>query len=276
MQSRQHLEEMEYETDLFMSYFKSGLFYLEGGIESGFRKVDDDVHEPRLLHIKGKRYPRVFSVPVTAESLNEGDCFVLDLGLELYCWFGADCNMFEKAKAGEIAQAIKQDDRKMKASLSFVREEPEANQVKFWEALGGKPATIKPAMPDDAPSGTEEERLQYKLFSVSDASGEVKTTEVTARPLKRDMMDDSDSYILELYDTVYIWQGKDSSANEKYAGMKIAKDFVKNNNKPKGTKISRVGQFCEDATFKSFFEGFYPQPAADFREGPNHGKGNAN
>lgn len=107
MQSRQHLEEMEYETDLFMSYFKAGLFYLEGGVESGFRKVEADVFEPRLLHVKGKRYPRVFSVPVTAESLNEGDCFVLDLGLELYCWFGNDCNMHEKAKAGEIAQAIK-------------------------------------------------------------------------------------------------------------------------------------------------------------------------
>lgn len=164
----------------------------------------------------------------------------------------------------------------MKASLSFVREEQEANQAKFWEALGGKPATIKPAMADDAPSGTEEERLMYKLFHVSDATGDIKTTEVTARPLKRDMMDDSDSYILELYDTVYIWQGNESSAKEKYAGMKIAKDFVKNNNKPKGTKITRVSQQCEDATFKSFFEGFYPQPAADFREGVFKGQGNAN
>ena len=89
------------------------------------------------------------------------------------------------------------------------------------------------------------------------------------------MLNDSDSYILELYDTVYIWQGKDSSAKEKYAGMKIAKDFVKNNNKPKGTKISRVPQGTEDSTFKSFFESFYPNVERDYRDPSVIGKSSA-
>ena len=50
--------------------------------------------------------------------------------------------------------------------------------------------------------------------------------------------------------------------------MKIAKDFVKNNNKPKGTRISRMAQGTEDSTFKSFFDGFYPHLKEDFGEGP--------
>jgi len=62
----------------------------------------------------------VFSVPVSASSLNDGDCFVLDLGLQLYTWFGSHANMHEIAKAGDIAQAIKQNDRKMKAKLDFI------------------------------------------------------------------------------------------------------------------------------------------------------------
>ena len=165
------------ETDLFMSYFKAGLFYLEGGVDSGFRHVEPEVYEPRLLQCKGKRYPRVFTVPLSGESLNEGDCFVLDLGLQLYCWFGAEANMFEKAKAGEIAQAIKQNDRKMKAKLDFVQEMDD--QSAFWEALGGRPAQIKPAVPDEPPAGTEDERLQYKLWHISDDSGSIVTSEVT-------------------------------------------------------------------------------------------------
>ena len=36
--------------------------------------------------------------------------------------------MFEKAKAGEIAQAIKQNDRKMAARLDFVQELDDAGQ----------------------------------------------------------------------------------------------------------------------------------------------------
>ena len=267
MGSRHHLEEQEMETDLFMSYFKAGLFYLEGGVESGFRHVEPEVYEPRLLHVKGKRYPRVFSVPVSASSLNDGDCFVLDLGLQLYCWFGSQANMFEKAKAGEIAQAIKQNDRKMKAKLDFVQDATPENQAAFWEALGGQPASIAPAQPDEPPAGTEDERMQYKLWHVSDDSGQMVTAEVTERPLTRAHLNDSDSYILELYDTVYIWQGKDSSAKEKYAGMKIAKDFVKNNNKPAGTRVSRIPQGTEDSTFKSFFDGFYPHVKEDFGQG---------
>lgn len=46
--------------------------------------------------------------------------------------------------------------------------------------------------------------------------------------------------------------------------MKIAKDFVKKNNKPAGTKISRIPQGTEDATFKSFFDGFYQPLKEDF------------
>ena len=64
---------------MFLSYFKGGLFYLEGGIESGFKKVSALEHEPRLMLVKGGRNPRVFPRKITAESLNEGDCFILDL-----------------------------------------------------------------------------------------------------------------------------------------------------------------------------------------------------
>jgi len=46
--------------------------------------------------------------------------------------------------------------------------------------------------------------------------------------------------------------------------MKIAKDFVKKNGKPAGTKISRIPQGTEDSTFKSFFENFTPPLKQDY------------
>lgn len=36
--------------------------YLEGGIESGFKKVQRGVYEKRLFHVKGKRNVRVSQV----------------------------------------------------------------------------------------------------------------------------------------------------------------------------------------------------------------------
>jgi hypothetical protein len=58
MQSRHHLELQNEETDLFMSYWNV-CKYLPGGTESGFKHVEPKFVEPRLLLIKGKKYPRV-------------------------------------------------------------------------------------------------------------------------------------------------------------------------------------------------------------------------
>lgn len=87
---------------------------------------------------------------------------------------------------------------------------------------------------------------------------------MTERPLRKSNLNDNDTYLLELYDQVYVWQGKGSSLAEKQSGMKIAKEFIANKGKPKNTKIHRIPQGVEDATFKAFFEGFYPPIREDF------------
>jgi len=249
---------------MFLSYFKGGLFYLEGGIESGFKKVSALEHEPRLMLVKGGRNPRVFPRKITAESLNEGDCFILDLKDQIFVWHGKEANMFEKNKCMDTAQAIKDNDYKGKPKIHYPQTEGGEIEDKFWSALGGKPASIAPAIPDDGPQASEDEMMRYALYHISDETGEMKCEEITERPLKRSHLNDNDSYILELYDQVYVWQGKGASGKEKQAGMKIAKDFIKNNNKPKHTRVCRTPQFAEDATFKSYFEDFYPFIQEDF------------
>lgn len=110
---------MHEESDLFLSHFKAGIHYLHGGVESGFKHVVPEVHEPRLLLVKGKKYPRVFPVPVLASSLNQGDSFVLDLGTDIYIWNGEEANKFEKVSALNFAINVKNHERKMKAVLHY-------------------------------------------------------------------------------------------------------------------------------------------------------------
>lgn len=112
MQSSHHLEEQMYEGEQFLSYFrKTGVEYMPGGIESGFRQVQEKVFEPRLLQCKGERYPRVFSVEIKADSINEGDVFILDMNEKIFFWPGKDCNVNEKMKGLEVCTNMRKSER---------------------------------------------------------------------------------------------------------------------------------------------------------------------
>ena len=100
----QYREVQGSESSLFLSYFKGsgGIEYLPGGVESGFRKVERDVYETRLLHLKGRRTVRVTPVPVATASLCKGDVFILDCGLKICLFNGPISNNYERAKGVEV------------------------------------------------------------------------------------------------------------------------------------------------------------------------------
>ena len=194
--SRHHLELMMEESQLFLSHFKSGIYYLQGGVDSGFKHVEPKSYEKKLYIVKGKRYPRVWSVDISGESLNEGDVFILDLGMKLFFWPGQQCNVNEKVKGMEVLFNLKNTERGGLPSHYYPREDPQAEQ-EFWAELGGKPETIKSAVPDDD-EGTGELLLTYSFYKVSNASGKLELTEISERPLKKDHLDTNDSFLLEL------------------------------------------------------------------------------
>ncbi|MEJ1286453.1 hypothetical protein NN561_017461 [Cricetulus griseus] len=70
-----------YESTDFVGYFKGGLKYKAGGVASGLNHVlTNDLTAQRLLHVKGRRVVRATEVPLSWESFNKGDCFIIDLG----------------------------------------------------------------------------------------------------------------------------------------------------------------------------------------------------
>lgn len=181
---------------MFLSFFKTGIFYLEGGVESGFKHVEPKTYEKRLFIVKGKRYPRVWTMPLEANSLNEGDVFILDLGMKLFFWPGQNCNVNEKIKGMEILFNIKNAERGGHPIHYYPREDQKADE-EFWAELGGKPEKINPALPDE---GIQEGSgdLTYNLFKVSNATGKLELTEITERPLRKDHLDTNDTFLLEL------------------------------------------------------------------------------
>ena len=94
--------------------------YLAGGVESGFKKVEKDKYEPRLLHVKGRRNIRVQQTRLAWNSMNSGDVFILDLGLTLYVWNGKESGRLEKIKGLDVARRIRDEERGGRATVEVI------------------------------------------------------------------------------------------------------------------------------------------------------------
>ena len=144
---------------------------MDGGVDSGFRAVEPEKYKSRLLHLKGKKKVRVTQVEMSHQSLNSGDVFILDAGLDIYQWNGSKAGPQEKMKGAQLSRAI-DDERAGKPQVHVIEEgDKDSDAKKFWEILGGE-GPVKTAEEGGCDEEAEKKGGQIrKLFRLSDASG---------------------------------------------------------------------------------------------------------
>uniref|UniRef100_A0A667Y740 Macrophage-capping protein n=2 Tax=Myripristis murdjan TaxID=586833 RepID=A0A667Y740_9TELE len=249
----QFRETQNNESLTFVGYFKSGIKYQKGGVASGFQHVvTNDMNVKRLLHIKGRRAIRATEVAMSWASFNQGDCFIVDLGKDIYQWCGSECNRFERLKASQVAIDIRDNERNGRAKLQMVEEgaEPPA----LTEALGPK-TSIAPATPDDDKVDTSN-RKKGALYMISDASGSMKSSVVAqSSPFKQAMLSPEECYILDngVDRNIFVWKGPKANMTERKAAMAAAQQFIKEKGYSDKTQIQVLPAGGETTLFKQFF-----------------------
>uniref|UniRef100_A0A8C5EA98 Gelsolin n=1 Tax=Gouania willdenowi TaxID=441366 RepID=A0A8C5EA98_GOUWI len=247
----QYREVQGHESKTFLGYFKSGIKYMKGGVASGFRHVvTNEVVMLRMLQVKGRRVVRATEVAVTWDSFNQGDCFILDLGNEIYQWCGSQSNRFEKLKATQVAKGIRDNERSGRARVYVCDEGME--REKMLEVLGAKP-DLPPGASDDIKADASN-RKRAKLYKV------------------RGWMDDGWMMALWTLGTVSSWTtaptgrsssgkvrftpwcGKDANMDERKESMKAADQFIKKMGYPKHTQVQILPEMGETPLFKQFFK----------------------
>jgi hypothetical protein len=233
----QHREIEGNESDDFVNCFPKGITYLEGGVDSGFRKVDenDKDHITRLyrVHKKPGHHPaRCFEVPLNCSSLNDGDAFLLDAGDKIFTWFGSTVSAFERNKSATVAHNLHQNRLGHCELILGVEDDNE----EFWNALGGK-GDIKPAS-DDA----DEPHEESKMYSVSNDTGEVTVKLVD---LSRDALETNKVCLVDAGKNVYIWVGKESNKDEQQFAMMAVQRFLKALERDLTTSVTRVNEGSE-------------------------------
>ena len=199
-------------------------------LEAANKKSDDDSCDvvprpvvvpkdlPRLLHVKGRRRPFCMQVERTWQSLNSGDCFVLDegkFGKCVYQWNGKDANRMEKGKAMDIAKNIREKERfNSRVVLVEQGSEPEG----FWAALGGRPPAGQQVAGKEQGGDDDEAERAYgnyvTLYKVVHTGQAARNTDVelecvvaggSGKRLVKSMLVPGCCFILDCVSEVYAW-----------------------------------------------------------------------
>eukprot|EP00457_Paulinella_chromatophora_P007581 gb/GEZN01007604.1/.p1 GENE.gb/GEZN01007604.1/~~gb/GEZN01007604.1/.p1 ORF type:complete len:371 (-),score=80.83 gb/GEZN01007604.1/:331-1443(-) len=231
------------ESDEFLSLFKGKITVCDGGVDSGFNQVKPEEYKPRLFHIKGKKKVKVVQVPLSKDSLNQGDSFLLDMGMEIIQWNGPMAGVNEKRKGGEMIQSLKAD--RNGRPVGKVLDGLEKDDV-FWKTLGTEP----PTKDQDIAEATSDDikfEVHKKMMEVSDKTGSLKMTEV---PFGKASLKPDEVFLVDLGTVVYAWIGKKASNEERSNGIKFANDYLVTNKMPFSTPIVRVMDGNEPVSFK--------------------------
>ncbi|KAL6062905.1 gelsolin-like protein 1 isoform X2 [Balamuthia mandrillaris] len=250
----QHREVQGHESELFLSYFPNGVRLLEGGVESGFRHVEPTEYKPRLLHVKGTiNNVRVSQVPLTRDSLNSGDVFVLDAGLKIYQFNGSKAGGGEKVHAARLSRAL-DDERGGKPQVIVIEEGSGGSDAdEFWQLLGGK-GPIKSAEEGGSDRDHGATSAAKRLLRLSDASGSLEFSEVASGQIPKSALKSEDVFVFDVGQEVFVWVGRGASTAERRNGLGYATSYLEKYNRPVWLPLTLIYEGGENEVFNSSFD----------------------
>lgn len=238
-----------FEDKLFLKLFPN-ISLLDGGHASGFKKGQKHF-EKALIRVKGKRKVYASQVPLSVDSLNNGDCFVFDCGRKIFVWNGKECNAKERLNAIKYGRELR-DEERAGLAVVIVIETPEEEEEFFLELTGNK--RIVPITKEGESDEAHDEILSLNLYRIQeDSSGNITMKETGSKPLKRDDLDPDDAFILETGQGIYVWEGKKSTRNEKNQAFKDAQGFLSARQLNPNTPIKIIREDLEPTEFKQYF-----------------------
>ncbi|XP_013925704.1 PREDICTED: gelsolin-like [Thamnophis sirtalis] len=187
---------------------------------------------------------RAVEISPAAKELNSNDAFLLKTPTTSYIWVGQGASNTEKSGAQELLKILGGQ-----ATQVAEGREPES----FWEALGGQAAyRTSPRLKDK-----KMDAHPPRLFACSNKSGRFTIEEVPGELTQDDLATD-DVMLLDTWDQVFVWVGKDAQEEEKTEAQTSARRYIETDpaNRDRRTPITLIRQGFEPPTFTGWFLGW--------------------
>lgn len=160
-------------------------------------------------------------VRVPLDHLNEfgtGDVYLIDTGPTIYSWIGKKSTPDERF-IGAITSVWKDQDRKGAAKLVTVNEGEEPTA--FLNLFKGK-IIITEQDTEGILKRVALKQREFKLFRVHIEEDLNLYYEVDRT---KDSLATDDVFLLDTYNKIYIWRGRESTAFERWEAMRISEDY---------------------------------------------------
>jgi len=251
-QAVQHREVQGNESEDFLSYFEHGVQYLPGGVDSGFRAVQQDIFVNKLWQVR--RTPKkaivVEEEAVDIKILNHRDAWILEKGRTIYVFFGDSCSPFVKQAANNKAEKMESaSNGEQTVSLEIGDD--------FWEAFGGKQEITAADAVGEEVAPNFGEGVLYNI-QVSEEDRKLTIKEVARGDLKREHLDSTGVMMVDTRTQIFLWLGKDCSKLEKASAFQTASNYLKMNGRDVDKTAITVLKEGSDSKNKTWLSMFGP------------------
>eukprot|EP00980_Cylindrotheca_fusiformis_P013221 scaffold3359_cov123-Cylindrotheca_fusiformis.AAC.25 len=250
----EHRQVQGKESEEFQALFES-LKYLDGGVETGFNHVEPTVEEPHLYRVtsSGKQI-QMTQVPLSKNSLNEGDSFILYGGKEnVWCWNGKEARPMEKAKANQWAENM----CTLGTAVVLDQGDGDEENTDFWAYLGDGEIASKQEVEEPV---TEYTPLLFRVdanpkkkLEKAARGAMVQRPGKVSRCMDKGALGGDDVFLLDSGWEIFIWIGNEASKKEKIAAMGAADRYAEMEPRAAALPVTIIKGGNETPLFKSYF-----------------------
>lgn len=185
-----------------------------------------------LLLVKGRRHVQTRLVNPVADSINQGDSYILITPNLVYNYLGEYSNIIEQSRSADIANYILQKrdmgcktDRVLTVSTKEADSSSKIVQT-FWELLGSD----KDAKVVDAGHPKEDEEYELRIIDTNmiyEVQGEelVPLKEYWGCIPKIEILEESRVLVFDFGTELYVWSGKTADLDEKKKALRLAQEL---------------------------------------------------
>jgi len=272
----QHRQIEGKEASEFVDYFDH-LEYLDGGIETGFNKVEPTKEKPLFFKFRVRENTKkgeLVQVPLSTSSMDSGSGFILfaDKGT-VWAWHGKDFKIMEKIACTHQGEKL----CTLGTVTVLAQGDGDDEETEFWDYLkGGSSSGSSGGDKSRSIGGATKSRdvgllkeYKPKLFLVdSDPTKELKQVgfgELIKRAaslklgggggfLNRSSLDDSNVFLLDTGWKIFIWVGKAADSGEKVAALGAADQYAEMEPRARELPVTVLKAGQERSGFMSYFK----------------------